>query len=168
MVTINPKEVPTAAFHAYLLGAVTPRPIAFASTTDLEGRVNLSPFSFFNCFGANPPLLIVSPARRGKDNTTKHTYENVRVLAEVVIKVVNHAMVQQASLASNEFPKEISEFRKAGFTEEVSVMVRPPFTPWPGNTSRTARLWKHGACCWAAKALPAARRHRRKNGEVRF
>lgn len=126
MVTINPKDVSTAEFHAYLLGAVTPRPIAFASTTDLQGRVNLSPFSFFNCFGANPPLLIFSPARRGKDNTTKHTYENVLVVPEVVINVVNYAMVQQASLASNEFPKEINEFRKAGFTEAASVMVRPP------------------------------------------
>ncbi len=126
MVTINPRDVSTAEFHAYLLGAVTPRPIAFASTVDLEGQVNLSPFSFFNCFGANPPLLIFSPARRGKDNTTKHTYENVLLVPEVVINVVNYAMVQQASLASNEYPKGVNEFRKSGFTEVPSAIVKPP------------------------------------------
>jgi flavin reductase (DIM6/NTAB) family NADH-FMN oxidoreductase RutF len=126
MVTINPKEVTTPKFHAYLLGAVTPRPIAFASTMDLQGDVNLSPFSFFNCFGANPPLLIFSPARRGRDNTTKHTYENVLEVPEVVINIVNYAMVQQASLASTEYPKGVNEFRKAGFTEFPSAMVKPP------------------------------------------
>jgi flavin reductase (DIM6/NTAB) family NADH-FMN oxidoreductase RutF len=126
MITINPKEIPVTKMHAYLLGAVTPRPIAFASTVDLKGNVNLSPFSFFNCFGANPPLLIFSPARRGRDNTTKHTYENVREVAEVVINVVNYSMVQQASLASTEYPKGVNEFKKAGFTELPSVMVKPP------------------------------------------
>lgn len=126
MLTINPKEVDTPQFHAYLLGAVTPRPIAFASTVDSEGRVNLSPFSFFNCFGANPPLLIFSPARRGRDNTTKHTYENVLEVPEVVINVVNYAMVQQASLASGEYPKGVNEFLKGGFTEVPSLVVKPP------------------------------------------
>src|SRR6187402_1935854 len=126
MLTIDPKEITTPQMHAYLLGAVTPRPIAFASTVDLKGNVNLSPFSFFNCFGANPPLLIFSPARRGRDNTTKHTYENVREVAEVVINVVNYSMVQQASLASTEYPKGVNEFKKAGFTELPSVMVKPP------------------------------------------
>lgn len=126
MLTINPKEVTTPQFHAYLLGAVTPRPIAFASTVDGEGRVNLSPFSFFNCFGANPPLLIFSPARRGRDNTTKHTYENVLEVPEVVINVVNYAMVQQASLASGEYPKGVNEFLKGGFTAVPSLMVKPP------------------------------------------
>lgn len=126
MLTINPKEVTTQEFHAYLLGAVTPRPIAFASTVDLKGQINLSPFSFFNCFGANPPLLIFSPARRGKDNTVKHTYENVLEVPEVVINVVNYSMVQQASLASAAYPKGVNEFRKAGFTEVASAMVKPP------------------------------------------
>jgi flavin reductase (DIM6/NTAB) family NADH-FMN oxidoreductase RutF len=126
MITINPKEIPVAKMHAYLLGAVTPRPIAFASTVNSQGNVNLSPFSFFNCFGANPPLLIFSPARRSRDNTTKHTYENVREVAEVVINVVNYSMVQQTSLASTDYPKGINEFKKAGFTELPSVLVKPP------------------------------------------
>ena len=126
MVTINPKEVSVPQFHSWLLGAVIPRPIAFASTIDKNGQVNLSPFSFFNCFGANPPLLIFSPARKGRDNTTKHTYENVLEVPEVVINVVNYAMVQQASLASTEYPRGVNEFSKAGFTEVPSSMVKPP------------------------------------------
>lgn len=112
--------------HGYLLGAVAPRPIAFASTIDKEGNVNLSPFSFFNCFGANPPILVFSPARRGRDNTTKHSYENVLEVPEVVINIVNFAMVQQASLASVEYPKGVNEFIKAGFTQVHSSMVKPP------------------------------------------
>jgi flavin reductase (DIM6/NTAB) family NADH-FMN oxidoreductase RutF len=126
MLTINPREIPFAKMHSYLLGAVTPRPIAFASTVDKEGKVNLSPFSFFNCFGANPPILIFSPARRGRDNTTKHTYENVLEVPEVVINVVNYNMVQQASLASTEYPKGVNEFVKTGFTEVPSDVVKPP------------------------------------------
>ncbi len=126
MLTINPKEVGTAKTHAYLLGAVTPRPIALASTVDKDGNVNLSPFSFFNCFGANPPLLIFSPARRGRDNTTKHTYENLREVPEVVINIVNYDMVQQVSLASTEYPRGVNEFLKAGFTEAPSQLVKPP------------------------------------------
>src|SRR5688572_27676555 len=126
MLTINPREVSVPQFHALLLGAVTPRPIAFASTVDKNGVVNLSPFSFFNCFGANPPLLIFSPARRGRDNTTKHSYENVLEVPEVVINIVNHSMVQQASLASTEYPKGVNEFIKAGFTPVPSSVVKPP------------------------------------------
>lgn len=126
MLTVNPKDVSIPKFHQFLLGAVTPRPIAFASTVDKEGNVNLSPFSFFNCFGTNPPLLIFSPARSGRTNTTKHTYENVLEVPEVVINIVNHAMVQQVSLASAEYPKGVNEFRKAGFAEVPSVMVKPP------------------------------------------
>jgi flavin reductase (DIM6/NTAB) family NADH-FMN oxidoreductase RutF len=126
MRTIDPRQVSNPSFHAYLLGAVSPRPIAFASTVDAQGLVNLSPFSFFNCFGANPPLLIFSPARRGRDNTVKHTYENVLAVPEVVINVVSYAMVQQTSLASAEYPKGVNEFLKAGFTEVPSVMVKPP------------------------------------------
>jgi flavin reductase (DIM6/NTAB) family NADH-FMN oxidoreductase RutF len=126
MLTINPKEISVGKMHAYLLGAVTPRPIAFASTVDKDGNVNLSPFSFFNCFGANPPILIFSPARRGRDNTTKHTYENLKEVPEVVINVVNYDMVQQTSLASTEYPRGVNEFVKAGFTELPSSKVRPP------------------------------------------
>jgi flavin reductase (DIM6/NTAB) family NADH-FMN oxidoreductase RutF len=126
MLTIDPKEIPSTKLHAYLLGAVTPRPIAFASTVDKDGNVNLSPFSFFNCFGSNPPLLIFSPARRVRDNTTKHTYDNVLEVQEVVINVVNYSMVQQASLASTEYPKGINEFVKAGFTEAPSTFIKPP------------------------------------------
>lgn len=123
---INPKEISVSKLHGYLLGAVAPRPIAFASTIDAEGNINLSPFSFFNCFGANPPILIFSPARRGRDNTTKHSYENVHEVPEVVINIVNHAMVQQASLASTEYPKGVNEFVKAGFTQVASTLVKPP------------------------------------------
>jgi flavin reductase (DIM6/NTAB) family NADH-FMN oxidoreductase RutF len=126
MLTIDPKEIPNAKLHQYLLGTVTPRPIAFASTIDKDGNVNLSPFSFFNCFGYNPPVLIFSPARRGRDNTTKHTYHNLLEVAEVVINIVNYAMVQQTSLASTEYPRGVNEFTKAGFTEVKSDVVKPP------------------------------------------
>ncbi|MCA6073867.1 flavin reductase family protein [Fulvivirga sedimenti] len=123
---INPKELSIPELHSYLLGAVVPRPIAFASTIDKEGNVNLSPFSFFNCFGSNPPILIFSPARRGRDNTTKHTYENVLDVDEVVINVVNYAIVEQMSLASTEYDKGVNEFVKAGLTPVRSDLVRPP------------------------------------------
>lgn len=126
MLTIDPKKVTPQQFHGYLVGAVTPRPIAFASTIDAQGNVNLSPFSFFNCFGHNPPLLVFSPTRSGRTNTTKHTYENVREVPEVAISIVNYAMVHQVSLASGEYPKGVNEFRKAGFTEVPSEMIKPP------------------------------------------
>jgi len=126
MKTIDPKEVSTAAFHGYILGAVAPRPIAFASTIDKDGNVNLSPFSFFNAFGANPPTLIFSPARRVRDNTTKHTLENVLEVPEVVINICNYAIVEQMSLASTEYDKGINEFIKAGLTELASARVKPP------------------------------------------
>lgn len=112
--------------HGYLLGAIAPRPVAFASTIDKQGNVNLSPFSFFNCFGANPPILIFSPARRGRDNTTKHSYENVLEVPEVVINIVNYAMVEQMSLASTEYDKGVNEFIKSGLTAVVSDLVKPP------------------------------------------
>lgn len=112
--------------QAYLQGAVVPRPIALASTVDEAGRVNLSPFSFFNIFSANPPILVFSPSRRGRDSTTKHTLDNVRQVAEVVINVVTHAMVEQVSLSSCEYPKGVNEFVKAGLTPLPSQRVRPP------------------------------------------
>lgn len=126
MITIDPKEVSVPKLHGYLLSAVAPRPIAFASTIDAEGSINLSPFSFFNVFSANPPILIFSPARRGRDNTTKHTYENVLEVKEVVINIVNYAMVQQMSLSSTEYAKGVNEFVKAGLTPIASETVRPP------------------------------------------
>lgn len=126
MKTINPKEISTQELHGYLLGAVSPRPIAFASTIDGAGNVNLSPFSFFNVFGSNPPILIFSPAKRVRDNTTKHSLENVLEVSEVVINIVDYAMVEQMSLASTEYDKGINEFVKAGFTEVASELVKPP------------------------------------------
>ena len=125
MKIIDPKEMKPAEFHAYMLGAIAPRPIAFASTIDKEGNPNLSPFSFFNAFGSNPPLIIFSPALRGRDGATKHTLDNVREVGEVVINVVNYPMVQQTSLASTEYAKGINEFIKAGFTPIPSQLVKP-------------------------------------------
>lgn len=122
---VIPGEIRTSELHAYLLGAIAPRPICFASTVDEEGQPNLSPFSFFNIFGSNPPTLIFSPSRRVRDNTVKHTLENIYATKEVVINVVTYAMVQQASLASCEFPKGTSEFEKAGFTPLASDLVKP-------------------------------------------
>ncbi|WP_372945691.1 flavin reductase family protein [Muriicola sp.] len=124
-VTIVPGEVPVARLHGYLLGAVGPRPIAFASTIDEKGRPNLSPFSFFNVFSANPPVLIFSPARRVRDNTTKHTLENVLKIPEVVVNIVDYDMVQQMSLASTEYEEGENEFVKAGLTMVASEMVKP-------------------------------------------
>jgi flavin reductase (DIM6/NTAB) family NADH-FMN oxidoreductase RutF len=125
MRTIGPKDKPLAEFHNMLLTAVSPRPICFASTIDKEGSPNLSPFSFFNVFGSNPVTFIFSPARRVKDNTIKHTLENVLETGEVVINMVNYAMVQQMSLASCEYPKGVNEFTKAGFTPLESQLVKP-------------------------------------------
>ncbi len=125
MLSINPSDISTAKLHGYLLSAVAPRPIAFASTIDAQGNSNLSPFSFFNVFSANPPIMIFSPARRVRNNTTKHTLENVLEVKEVVINVVNYAIVQQMSLASTEYAKDVNEFEKAGFTMLKSDLVQP-------------------------------------------
>src|SRR5256714_7139576 len=116
MFTINPKEIKTSLFHSYMLSAIAPRPIAFASTLDKDGNPNLSPFSFFNAFGSNPPVVIFSPALRGRDAATKNTLDNLREVDEVVINAVSYDMVQQVSLASTEYPKGVNEFIKAGFT----------------------------------------------------
>ncbi len=126
MKTINPKEISVGEFHAYLLGAVTPRPIAFASTVDKQGNVNLSPFSFFNAFSANPPILVFSPARRVRNNTTKDTLDNVMEHREVVINIVTYAMAEQTSLSSTEYEKGVNEFVKSGLTEVPSDVVKPP------------------------------------------
>ena len=122
---IFPSEIKTSQLHAYLLGAIAPRPICFASTIDEDGNMNLSPFSFFNVFGSKPPILIFSPARRVRNNTIKHTLENAIRTKEVVINVVNYAIVQQMSLASCEYDKGVNEFEKAGLTPIASEMVKP-------------------------------------------
>lgn len=123
--TIDPSELPLPQLHKLLLSSIAPRPIAFVSSVDTSGKHNLSPFSFFNAFGVNPTTLIFSPSRRGRDNTTKHTYENIKEVPEVVINVVNYEMVQQTSLASTEYPKGVNEFVKAGLTAVDSEMVKP-------------------------------------------
>lgn len=122
---INPKDIETPKLHSYLLGAVGPRPIALASTLDAEGNPNLSPFSFFNVFSANPPILIFSPARRVRNNTTKDTLHNAQATGEVVVNVVSHSIVQQVSLASTEYATGVNEFTKSGLTPVKSEMVKP-------------------------------------------
>ncbi len=125
MLSIDPKELPIPKLHGYLLGAVGPRPIAFASTIDADGNPNLAPFSFFNVFSANPPIMVFSPARSGRTNTTKDTYNNVKNIAEVVINVVSHDMVHQMSLASSPYSPGVDEFAKAGFTKIASETIQP-------------------------------------------
>ncbi len=125
MTSFDPKELSTGKLHSYLLSAVAPRPIAFASTMDKDGNPNLSPFSFFNVFSANPPIMIFSPARRVRDNTTKHTLENVLATKEVVINVVNYDIVHQMSLSSTEYPEDVNEFEKSGLHMLESDVVKP-------------------------------------------
>ena len=125
MLHIQPKDIPVGELHQYLLGAVGPRPIALASTLDQYGNPNLSPFSFFNIFSANPPIAIFSPARRVRNNTTKHTLENVLDNKEVVINVVSYDIVQQTSLSSTEYESGVNEFTKAGLTPIQSELVKP-------------------------------------------
>ncbi len=125
MLTIDPKVVSTNDLHQFLVGAVAPRPIAFASTIDKEGNTNLAPYSFFNCFSSNPPILVFSSNRKRKDNSTKDTLHNVMDTGEVVINVVTYSIARQAALASIEFPKGVSEFEKAGFTPISSEAVKP-------------------------------------------
>ena len=126
MLTLNVADLSIVEIQQFLGYAVAPRPICFASTIDKEGNVNLSPFSFFNIFSSNPPVCVFSPSRRVRDNTTKHTLENVLEVPEVVINIVDYAMVQQTSLASTEYAKGINEFEKAGFTAIKSDYVKPP------------------------------------------
>ena len=120
------KDLKTAEKQYYLQHVVAPRPVCFASTIDKAGNINLSPFSFFNLFSSNPPIVIFSPSRRVRDNTIKHTLENVIEVPEVVINIVTYEMVHQVSLASCEYPKEMNEFEKAGFTAEPATLVKPP------------------------------------------
>lgn len=122
---IYPKDIPVPKLHHYLLGSVGPRPIAFASTVDSDGKDNLAPFSFFNVFSANPPILIFSPARSGRTNQTKDTYNNVKSVPEVVINLVNYSIVHQMSLASSPYEPGVSEFVKAGFIPLDSETIKP-------------------------------------------
>src|SRR5215213_4275943 len=123
---IDLKDISTAERQNYLQHAVAPRPICFASTIDNEGNVNLSPFSFFNLFSTHPPVVVFSPSRRVRNNTVKHTLENLLQVPEVVINIVTYDMVQQTSLASCDYPKGTDEFIKAGFTKEPATVVKPP------------------------------------------
>jgi len=125
MITFTPSELPIPKIHQLLLGSIGPRPICFASTIDKQGNRNLAPFSFFNVFSANPPILVFSPARSGRTGETKHTHDNVKEVAEVVINVVTYDMVQQMSLASSPYPKGVDEFIKTGFTPIESELVKP-------------------------------------------
>lgn len=124
--SIDPSTLSTKDLHQHLLACVAPRPIALASTIDASGNVNLSPFSFFNVFSANPPILIFSPSRRGKDNSTKHSYENVLEVAEVVINIVNYSIAKKMYQTSLEYDKGVNEFEKSGLTPIASDTVKPP------------------------------------------
>ncbi len=124
--TLLLKDLETAGISNFLHYAIAPRPICFASTVDANGNVNLSPFSFFNLFSTNPPVIIFSPARRVRDNTTKHTLQNILEVPEVAVNIVSYDMVQQVSLSSCEYPKGTDEFIKAGFTKETSQLIKPP------------------------------------------
>ncbi len=126
MLSIRPGEIPTPKLHEHLLGAVAPRPIAFASTIDKEGNVNLAPFSFFNCFGSNPPTLIYSPARSGRTGATKHTHDNVLEVPECVVNIAPYSMLYQMNLAAHMYPKGTDEFAKSGLTPVPSITVKPP------------------------------------------
>ena len=126
MLSVNAADLSPMQLQNYLQYAIAPRPICFASTIDSNGQVNLSPFSFFNMFSTNPPMCIFSPSRRVRDNTTKHTLDNVLEVKECVINIVNYSMVQQMSLASTEYGKGINEFEKAGFTMLPSETIKPP------------------------------------------
>ncbi|MEM1259189.1 MAG: flavin reductase family protein [Bacteroidota bacterium] len=123
---IDPSKISQQELHGLLLTAVAPRPICFASTVDKAGNANLSPFSYFNVFSSNPPILIFSPARSGRDNTHKHSYLNIKEVPEVVINIINHDIVEQMSLSSTAYDKGVNEFVKSGLTAVQSDMVKPP------------------------------------------
>jgi len=124
--SFDPETLETRDLHKLLLSAVAPRPIAFASTIDSKGNVNLSPFSYFNVFSSNPPILIFSPSRRVRDNTTKHTLQNADETREVVINMVDYSIVEQMSQSSNEYAKGVNEFTETGLTQVSSLKVKPP------------------------------------------
>jgi flavin reductase (DIM6/NTAB) family NADH-FMN oxidoreductase RutF len=123
---LDPKELSIPKLHEHLLGAVAPRPIAFVSTVDKDGNVNLSPFSFFNVFGANPPIMIFSPARSGRTGVTKNTHDNLKEVPECVVNIAHYDILYQMNLAAGMYPKGVNEFEKAGLTATPSVKVKPP------------------------------------------
>ena len=125
MLEIEPSKILIKDLHKYLLSGIAPRPIALASTIDLHGNKNVSPFSFFNIFSANPPIAIFSPARRVRNNTTKDTLENIKDIKEVVINVVNYDLVEKSFLASAEYPRDVDEFQKSGLTPIPSKKIKP-------------------------------------------
>ncbi len=126
MLSIKPSDVPQAKFHEYLLHAIAPRPIAFVSSINLNGDVNLAPFSFFNCFGSNPPVLVYSPALSGRTGAPKNTYDNVKEVPECVVNIANYDIIYQMNLAAGMYPKDVNEFEKSGLTAIPSQMVKPP------------------------------------------
>jgi len=126
ILTLDPEKISGPELHKHLVAAVAPRPICFASTVDEAGKVNLSPYSFFNVFSSSPPIMVFAPVRRRRDEGTKDTYENIKAIKEVVINIVTYPMVEQTSLASTEYERGVNEFVKAGFTEVASEKVRPP------------------------------------------
>ena len=126
MLTIDPLETPHKDLHQFILGTVAPRPVAFVSSLDKDGNQNLAPYSFFNAFSSNPPIVVFSSNRKASTNTTKDTLENVRVSGECVINAVNYSMVRQMAVASVEFPRGVSEFQKTGLTPVASDLVKPP------------------------------------------
>ncbi len=126
MLSINPADIPLPKLHEYLLSAVAPRPIAFVSTIDKNGTANLAPFSFFNCFGSNPPTLVFSPARSGRTGATKHTHDNVLEVKECVVNIPHYDMLYQMNLAAHMYEKGVNEFSKSGLTPVESVTVKPP------------------------------------------
>ncbi|WP_286857732.1 MULTISPECIES: flavin reductase family protein [Sphingobacterium] len=124
--TIDVSSATPTEIQGYLHSAIAPRPICFASTIDKNGAVNLSPFSFFNVVSVNPPICVFSPTTRARDNSSKHTLENILEIPECVINIVNYKMVQQTYLTSADYPKDVNEFSKAGFTELASETIKPP------------------------------------------
>lgn len=125
MLTVIPSEIPVPQLHQYLLGAVGPRPICFASTIDAEGKPNLAPFSFFNVFSAKPPILVFAPNNSGRDGSPKHTWLNVQEVPEVVVNIVDYHMVQQMNVTAAPWERGVSEFTQAGFTALPSDLVKP-------------------------------------------
>jgi flavin reductase (DIM6/NTAB) family NADH-FMN oxidoreductase RutF len=124
--TLDPKELPMPKLHEHLLSAVAPRPIAFVSTVDRDGHVNLSPFSFFNVFGSNPPIMVFSPARSGRTGATKNTHDNIKEVPECVVNIAHYDMLYQMNLAAGMYPKGVDEFEKSGLTAVPSVKIKPP------------------------------------------
>jgi flavin reductase (DIM6/NTAB) family NADH-FMN oxidoreductase RutF len=148
MLTLRPKELSIAALQAYLVHAIAPRPVAFVSTINKKGNVNLSPFSFFNVFSSHPPILVFSPALSARTGNPKHTHENILEVPEAVVNVVTYDMVHQTSLSSTEYPKGVNEFIKSGFTMQPSETVTPPRVKECETGDRTGKRTRSGEPCY--------------------